>query len=100
MVPCTASPALRRCFKHHLQSHQTPIKIAHDLCVGEPHCRKPEVAHYPLVAHRVGSDIMGVAINLDNQTARRTKEIDNPRPDHLLAAEFVPIKLLVLERTP
>lgn len=81
MVFATVQPAIRPLFKRDLQRRQHPIKIFHDLRIGEPDNAKASLTCQHDIALLITRHIVGVTIDLDHKPLGRTEEVRDAPTD-------------------
>ncbi len=100
MVFTSVQPAIRTMFKRDLKCRQNAIKISHHIRVRETHNAISKVSLHPAITCCIAVWIVGVTIDFDHQSFRRTEEIDDPGTDDSLPPELVAQEPTVTQRHP
>jgi hypothetical protein len=74
--------------------------VGHDFPIGEPHRAKSTRLLQRMIAPQVLLAVMRVAVNFDDQSFGRTKEIDDAKANDRLPAKFVSGQTAVAQRHP
>ena len=94
-----AGPTIRRLFERAKDGFANPVDITHYVLIGDV---DDLIAHLAqrCVVPIVGICDMGIAINLNNQRLLRAEKINNERPNHGLATEFISAEFRARELSP
>ena len=88
MVLASFQPAIGTMFKRDLKRGQHAIQISHHLIIGEAHYSVSIGSLHLTIANDITGEIVGIAINFDDQAFGWAEEIDNPIADHSLPPEL------------
>jgi hypothetical protein len=89
VVLTTVRPAVRLRIEGDLESRQHTVAVSHDICIGKADDTKSELAKHLSIPQEITLAVMGAAVDFYRKALLRAKQVDNPKPDHILAAKLV-----------